>query len=166
MGKSFTMGNPMKLATPWSTYFSEVEALFAKDPQVGVEYVDNPLAVNIYVTDHEKAYALTKILPTEKKFGNVTMKVTVVPTNFNNEYTESLFRKAFKGNPAFKDVVTVSGDFTFNATYVVFAGDVVQFYNDELNDLNGMKTMLYQDVARDVFEDNGLAVFYCTEKLS
>lgn len=166
MGKSFTMGNPMKLATPWSTYFNEIEALFAKDPQIKVGYVDNPLAVNIYVTDHEKAGALTKILPAEKKFGNVTMKVTVVPASFNNEYTESLFRKAFKGNPAFKDVVTVTGDFSFNATYVVFAGDVVQFYNDELDDLNGMKTMLYQDVARDVFDGSELAAFYCTEKLS
>lgn len=166
MGESFTMGKTMKLATPWSTYFSEIKALFAKDPTVRVEYVDDPLAVKIYSDDPEKADALTKILPAEKKFGNETMKVIVIPANEDAESTESLFRKAFKGNPAFKDVVTVTGEFVFNATYVMFAGDVVQFYNDELNDLNGMKTMLYQDVARDVFDGSELAAFYCTEKLS
>lgn len=166
MGESFTIGKTMKLATPWSTYFSEVKALFAKDPTVGVEYVDDPLAIKIYVGDPEKADALTKILPAEKKFGNETMKVIVILANINAESNESLFRKAFKGNPAFKDVVTVTGDFSFNATYVVFAGDVVQFYNDELNDLNGMKTMLYQDIARDVFDSSVLTAFYCTEKLS
>mgnify|MGYP006958177364 CR=1 FL=1 len=44
----------------------------------------------------------------------------------------------------------------------MFENKVVQFYNDQMDDINGNKSTLFQDIAGDVFGyDHG--VFYCTE---
>ena len=50
-------------------------------------------------------------------------------------------------------------------TYVVFKNCVVQFFNDNLNDPHGVLSTLYQDIAREVFGDCGMAggVAYCTD---
>jgi len=47
--------------------------------------------------------------------------------------------------------------------YVVFRNEVVQFFNDEMGDPNGLKSTLYQDIAKDVFADKD-GIFFCTEQ--
>ena len=47
-------------------------------------------------------------------------------------------------------------------SFAVFAKEVVQYYNDDLTDINGLKSTLYEDIARDVFDIDGIN--YCTSK--
>ena len=78
------------------------------------------------------------------------------------EFTkEELFNKAFDGNGAL--AYTASYDNPLgHFTYIIFGKKVVQFFNDQLDDINGNKSMLYQDIAKDVFGDEH-NVFYCTD---
>lgn len=154
----------IKLAAPWFTYYNEMEALFKGDPDVKLEYDEDTYTIKVFVSNQDKADALTELLPAKKDFGGVVLTINVIPDNTKSDNREILFRRAFKGNPIVKDIVAVD-NFGFEAVYVVFSGGIVQFYNDELCDVNGMKTMLLQDVAKDVFGDIGAMLFFCTEKL-
>ena len=73
-----------------------------------------------------------------------------------------LFKAAFEGNPALSYIHTVEGPFAFNATYIVFKNKVVQFFNDSLDDVNGMKSTLYQEIAKEIFGDN-VGIYFCTD---
>ena len=39
-------------------------------------------------------------------------------------------------------------------TYVVFEKEVVQYWNDNLGDINGLRSTLYQDLAKEIFADD------------
>ena len=151
----------MKLSAPWVTFVHELEALFAEDPEVKVTYSDETNVVKLYVSDSDKAAALEKLIPAEKKFGNVTVKVEVIPPNIEEMSSEDLFIKAFRGNSALSFTASYDNPLG-HLTYIVFEKKVVQFFNDQLDDINGNKSMLLQDIASDVFGD-GHAVFYCTD---
>ena len=160
------MPENLKLSTPWVTQYRKLEAMFGEDPDVKLEYVsgdgEDP-AVKLFVDGQDKADAIQRLLPESYDFGNVKMGVTVVPSN-KQESVEALFRTAFEGNPAFSYAVTAEGIFTNPITYVVFKNKVVQFWNDDLGDVNGNETTLYEEIAPVVFSaevDNG--VCYCTD---
>ena len=55
------------LSSPWMIYYREVEALFQMDPGVRVIFDDDNRELKLYVEDGEKAYALSQLLPTEKR---------------------------------------------------------------------------------------------------
>lgn len=154
------MQNKVKLSAPWITFFREIEALFKEDPEVNVVHDEEKNIVKIFVDNDEKADALAKLLPGEKTFGNVTMTIEVIPANDSAESKISLFQKAFDGNPAFSFIKTVEGVFTMS--YVVFRKKVVQFFNDDLGDLNGLCSTLYQDIAKDVFKEQ-MGIYFCTD---
>lgn len=170
------MEKEMKLSPPWITFFHEVEALFDKDPEIKVEYTDNehignPLnpRIKIYVDNEKKYDALSQLIPDMRVFGNVVCYIDIVPANAITSTREQLFRDAFANNPIVEDIVVIDDVYSYNAGYVVFSGDVVQFFNDDLTDLHGMKTMLYQDIAKDVFgnvDNDNNRFFFCTEQLS
>lgn len=150
----------MKLSAPWIKFMRELEVLFAEDDDVKVVYDDDGKEVKLYVADDIKADALNQLLPNKKTFGNVTLKVTVVPANAH-ETTVDLIERAFRGNPALSFVFPIDtpmGHFD----YVVFKKQIVQFFNDDISDINGNCTMLYQDVARDVFGTEA-GLFFCTD---
>lgn len=151
----------IKLSAPWITFVHELEALFADDPEVKVMYSDETNAVKLYVADSDKAMALEKLIPAEKKFGNVTVTISIIPPNVEELTKEELFAKAFRGNSAL--AFTASYDNPLgHLTYIVFEKKVIQFFNDQLDDVNGNKSMLLQEIAHDVFGgDHG--VFYCTD---
>lgn len=150
----------MKMSSPWVEFYREIEALFAQDPEVKVVYEEEKNEVKLYVENARKADALTQLLPAEKTFGNVTLKVTVIPANDTTVSKADLIAEAFDGNPALsyvQHVDAVMGAFD----YAVFQNKVVQFFDDNLADINGNKSTLYENIARDVFND--LGVFFCTE---
>lgn len=152
----------MKLSAPWVKFYREIEALFAQDDEVKVTYDEEANEVKLYVDNARKADALTQLLPSEKAFGNVTVKVTVVPSNKVMTKAD-LIDEAFVGNPALNFVWhadTIMGSYD----YAVFAAKVVQFFNDDLSDINGNETTLYEDIARDVFGESD--VFFCTEPIN
>lgn len=162
-------------SAPWVIYYREVQALFAKDSSIRVFLNEEKYELDIYVDGQDKADALTKLLSTEKIFGNVTLKVNVIPSNGDgrgrvNTYLKSsvnhsdiyvAFRAAFSGNTAldFVEEATVPGG--MKVCYVVFMKEVVQFFSDDLTDYFGMTSTLYQNIAKDVFKED-LGVFYST----
>jgi hypothetical protein len=138
-----------KLSPPWIQYVKEVMALFGEDPEIKIVYNNDECKLDLVVDNHDKAEALTQLIPAEKEFGNVVLKISVIPCN-NLKTAPDLFRKAFNGNPAFHDLVTINGVFTNPVSYVIFEKKVVQFFNDDLSDAHGNMTTLYKDVAKNV----------------
>ena len=152
------------LASPWITFYREIETLFKEDPGVRVIYDQDENAVRLYVEDSVKADALTQLLPTERTFGNVTVSVEVIPANkILASCKTNLFRAAFKDNPALSFIQTINGIFTNEITYVVFVNKVVQYHNDSLADVYGQCSTLYQELAKDIFGESE-GIFFCTDK--
>ena len=151
----------LKLSSPWITYYRKVAALFSEDPEVSVVFDENECELKIYVESTLKADALEILLPKEKTFGNVVMKIAVIPANGDDITSLELFEQAFNGNPALvriQEVQSVLGSFS----YLVFDKKVVQFFNDQLDDVHGNLSTLYQDIAKEVFEGRS-DVFFCTD---
>lgn len=156
------MESTMQVSPPWVTYVSKIRAMFELDPDVSVKYDNAERALELMVDGQDKADALSRLLPTEKEFGSVTLKIAVRPSN--SDSFGSLVRKAFAGNGAVSSI-EASGEgvpFISDKTYVLFAPVVVQFFNDDLRDYNGLCTTIYQDIAREIFEVDG-SVSFCTE---
>ncbi len=157
----------MKLSPPWIKLYREIQAMFHGDKQVKVALCEYD--VMVYVDNPAKASAIEMLLKNSYNFGNVESHVIVIPANSSEhiqsvggfETAQELYECAFEGNPALSyifDAATVFG----NLMYVVFANKVVQFFNDDLGDVNGMCSTLYQEIAKNIFrrEEN---VYYCTD---
>lgn len=162
----------LKLAPPWVTYVNEIKALFEPDPEIGVTYDNDNVELKLYVENEKKAKILDEILlPKTKTFGNVELKIIVVPANPYKQNLDvksmkpyDIFTTVFDKNPVFSFAFAVDQIFSNVITYVVFAHKVVQFFNDNLNDVYGNVSTLYQEIAQDVFgEANLRGVAYCTD---
>ena len=157
----------MQLSSPWAIRVREIEELFKYDPQVHVIYDVDESEVTIYVENNEKAYWLSVLLPEVYVFGNVNLHVKVVPSN-GEEYTpdnlpiDTIYNKAFSGNGAFSFVISIPTCTQQTFTYVVFQKRVVQYFNDNLTDLFGHCSTLYETIAHNVLGDKD-GVFYCTD---
>ncbi len=152
----------LKLVSPWVNFYKEVEALFSEDPAVKLELDDEEMTLKLFVDGALKAEALTELLPTEKTFGDVTLKIEVIPANIIKEDKLALFKAAFEGNPVFSYACGGEGVFKDAFKYVVFKNKVVQYFNDDLRDVNGNRSTLYQELAKDVFGEEG-GVSFCTD---
>lgn len=155
------MSENVKIAPPWITFARKVHKLFECDPEVKVEWNDAEKTLKLYVNSQEKADALTELLPVQKDFGNVSMYISVIPANVESATPWELFQTAFKGNGAVSFVDEIDGA-GFHAGYIVFQPEVVQYYNDNIADIYGIESTLYQDIAKEVFEDHA-GIFFCTD---
>ena len=150
----------LNMSSPWVIYFRQVEALFKEDPDVKVEFDSETYTLTLHVEGWAKAEAIEKLLPQEKEFGNVIVKVKVIPANTDNVDRITLLKKAFEGNPAVDDIIKAEV-FGNTMNYVIFKKEVVQYYNDDISDFFGVCSTLYQDIAKEVLgEDEG--VYFCT----
>lgn len=156
------MQKSVKLSPPWVIFYREIEALFKEDPDIRITYDEIGNVITLRVNNAEKAEALSKLLPVEKIFGNVAVQIRVIPPNGVETTKATLFEQAFDGNPIFSNMTTIEGIFTYPISYVVFRKEVVQFYTDDLSDINGLRSTLYQDIAKDVFGDTD-SIFFCTD---
>lgn len=154
------MEENLTLVSPWVNFYKEIEAMFKRDPEVRVTFDNDNRVIKLLVESGDKAKALSKILPGERTFGSVTVKVEIIPANNPNDWDLlKTFNVAFKDNPAFcetRESITPFGTFR----YVLFDKNVVQYPNDDIGDANQIHTTLYQEIAKDIFEANG--VHFCT----
>lgn len=159
------MDKKVALSAPWVTYAREIGAMFDDDPAIKVEYDEENVEVKLYVEGVKKADAISQLLPVEKAFGGVKLKITIIPANetLSANKQKQLFLDAFEGNPAFETAVAVEGVFSNPITYVVFRKKVVQYYNDDLGDINGICSTLYQDIAKNIFEGQTQGIYFCTD---
>lgn len=152
----------LMLAAPWTVYFRQLQALFAQDKDVRVLFDEDDATLRLLVADQTKAEALSRLLPEVKNFGGYRLRIDVVPGNDMRAPTGSVVRDAFAGNEAVSYVKDISGIASNDFTFVVFKPEIVQFYNDDLGDINGVCTTLRADIARSVFEFLG-GVYFCTD---
>ena len=158
--KTERMKTMLKLSSPWQIYYHKINALFAQDPEVNVVFDDAKYELKLFVDNPIKADAIAKLLPVEQSFGNVTIKVTVIPAN--KDSIGDVFRAAFNKNPALRYVADIDTPMTGKLSCVVFQNRVVQFFADNMLDINGVISTLYQDIAKDVLVPDEL-VSYSTD---
>lgn len=161
----------IKLSAPWDTYYEQVKALFGDDPEIHIVFDEEKKDLKLYVDTFTKANALQNLFPIEKEWGGVTMAITVIPPNKestfkivrNGEMTsKEIIEYAFCGNPHFVECIDVDFPLWSGFIYVMFKNEVIQYYTDDLGDLNGMSSTLAQDIAWKIFEPVD-GVYYCTE---
>ena len=155
------MNEKVNLSAPWEIFYHELQALFGVDNSVHLIRNDDEKEIKLLVDGTEKAEALRELLPAEKVFGNVTLKINVVPSNVAATSMIDLFRKAFDGNPAVRFIGNGSDPISSDYNYIAFEPEVVQFFADDLGNYGGYKTMLYRDVAKDVLGDYP-GIYYST----
>ena len=159
----------VNLSAPWTTCYRQFQAFFRNDPGVKVLYNENGPEIKIFVESDVKAAAITQLLEPTRTFGNVTLKITVVPANnsqYNGDLPEmnsdiALIKAALEGNGAVAQIQDITGIMTNPICYVVFKKEVVQFFNDNLSDLHGLTSTLYQDIAGCIFTSHD-GVCFCT----
>lgn len=151
----------LKLSAPWVTYYRELNELFRRDAEVRVIYDEENNTIKMYVDNPAKAEALAMLLPMEKRFGNVVLTIQIIPANKLVGSALVNFTEAFKGNPIVHDIVTVKCPGLGDLIYVLFENKVVQYFNDNLGDLNGFCSTLYQDIANRVIENRD-GLYFCT----
>lgn len=155
----------LKLSTPWVEFYHMVDAFFKYDPEVSILFDNDEHRLNVYVESAPKAEALQKLLPTEKAFGNVKLTINVIPANgikLGNTEAEAVIVEAFKNNPALSYTRSVRPIYGGEFTFIVFKNEVVQFFDDNIGDINGLKSTLYENLAREVFNPME-GVFYNTD---
>ena len=162
----------LKISPPWVIYLNKLQALFDGDPHIAfnIDYEELTVTLSVAASDDLKAAAIRKLLPEEKKFGNVTLTINVdcpVTPNIAFKNAEELFNRAFAGNPCFAYCVVPTSEYwAVPFTYVVFKNCVVQFFADNLNDPHGIISTLYQEIADEIFSDMnfvGSGIAYCTD---
>lgn len=139
----------MKLVSPWINFYNEICALFERDPEVNVKYDDENNEIKIYVDDPRKAEAIQYIMPFEKVFGNVTVKIAVIPANKPIDSIDEALNIAFKYNYCFNMTQSVDTPFgKFN--YAIFSPTTVQYHNDDIGDIDGKRTATVEEIAKEV----------------
>ena len=155
----------VNLSPPWDIYYREINAFFEEGPEVKVLFDEEERVIKLYVDNGVKATALGELLPLSKDFGGTTLRIEVIPSNYSNYLSSNpalpIIRAAFTGNPIVQEIKTVSGLFSYDLNYVLFKKEVVQYYTDNLGDYNGYCSTLYENIARDIFNEMA-GVFYCT----
>ena len=158
------MKNELNLQSPWITHVNKIMSLFKEDPDIHFNYNEDTFTLTMYVDNNAKAEALHKIIDPVKKFGNITLKINIVPANTNNNDITGILNCAFSGNPHFSRIEKVeSGLGIIGGTYCVFKKEVIQFYNDDLTDLYRNYNGLAEDIARDVLNINNASINFCTD---
>lgn len=155
----------LKLSAPWEIYYKELNELFKKDKEIYIVYDRDNQEINLYVENEAKADAMYCTLPSVKQFGSTELKINIIPANKTN-YRRSkgrTYEDLFYNNPIVDEIVTLDGIMTNPITYVIFKKEVVQYYNDNLGDANGLCSTLYQDIAKRIFEEEE-GVYFCTNK--
>lgn len=143
----------LKLSPPWSIFYDEIRVMFEQDPEVTVVMDEDHYTVYVYVNNPRKSAAIAKILEQEKKFGRITLKVQVPPPDaITEEFKDGveLYEAAFENNPRLSYIKPKSSIFD-TSFYVVFKNEVIQYFNDDISDVNGNCSTLAEDIARDIF---------------
>ena len=161
----------LKLAieAPWETFCKQLKALFERDTDIIVsdiyehEYgMDTDYGVAIQVTRHDKFLALDRLLPRVKTFGNVTLGIDLYDEENGEVDTAALLKTLFDGNTIVDSIKTRTDPAGVDWNYVLFKPEVIQFFDDDLGDFNGNWNGLAEDIAREVFAENGRGVYFCT----
>lgn len=151
----------ISLSSPWVVYYRKVEALFSKDEEVNVIFDEDHQELKLYVDSVFKANALSSLFPENMEFGTYLLHIIVIPPNGHECNKDFVIEDAFIGNDALAYIRTIQVG-TNPMTFVVFAKEVVQYFTDDLGDIHGIHSTLYQDIAKELFGDLD-GIYFCTD---
>ena len=143
----------LKLSPPWSIFYDEISAMFECDKEVKVVMDEQNYAIHVFVNNPKKSAAIAKILEQERRFGRVTLKVIVPPPDgTEEEFADDIdvYKAAFENNPRLSYIIPKRCIFD-TSFFVVFKNEVVQYFNDDISDVNGFCSTLAENIARDIF---------------
>ena len=160
MGILINAKKKVNVSAPWWTYYRKLEALFEKDQEIHITFQEDEKRIIFRVDNLDKAEGLAELLPGTVTFGNVTVTIYILSDGETDTRAE-LIKKALKGNPVLSYDQAVEGVMTNPLHYFVMRNEVAQLWNDNLHDINGRESYLYEDLAREIIgEDDG--VMFCT----
>ena len=169
----------LNMLSPWNEYYNKLTAFFKEDEEVTIVFDESKIKVFVR-NNHAKAEALKYLLPSELVFASMTIPMEIIPANdeayksrsqcldicINKDnalsHIPDIIDCALGGNYAKAYIKTVEGIFSNPITYVVFKKVVVQYFTDNLRDINGKCSTLYQTLAKEIFGTYD-GVFYCTD---
>lgn len=169
MGEAKAMNNinnetqAASLPDPVWIYFAKLLVMFGKDPDVELEFErvdDFTSKAFIYVNDSNrpgKSDAFTKMLPSRVDFRLQRLYIEVISTNDSRADHEVLI-DMFYGNPIIDSFVTDHS----GRHYIVFKKDILQYYANDLSDVNSLQSALAEDLARELITDDITNVYFCT----
>ncbi len=157
-----------RIYNPWYTLWRKIYFTLSQDEEVYVSGLnkENDNKYNIVITAKKMhtAYALSKIIKQVFTFGNVKVDIIVRNNNidvsqdtkedeqFTDEELCLLICEAFRNNKLFKGVVLVpkkEESLFAGKVVILFAKEVVQFYNYDVTDIFGN----FNELAAHVFAD-------------
>ena len=162
------------LTAPWVTYCNMLKQMFEKDPKIKVsgviesvdpEGLEITYVITITAYSHKKYNALKRFLPEYQNFGNVTVRIDILDAENGDKATDlELMEDLFCGNPIIEEIATAQDPTGTELSFAVFKPEVVQFFNDDIRDYNGLWSGLMQDIADMVFV-NADDINFCTGKI-
>ena len=165
----------LKLSPPWETIHNKLIAFFDGDNTIIVDKNitdDYTLGISCYSKD--KYDALSRLLRKEYNFGNVTLKINLYLLADKDSRSSNKNDKVYY---AIEDLETIlTGNEIFNRveniklmggtiSYCIFNKQVIQFYNDDLTDINGLESTLAEHIAMEIFKTEDTDVYYCTNNM-
>ena len=156
------------LSAPWQTIQHEIFHLLEPDKEVTVSEVsecDNGVySVDISSKNGKKIAALEKVIKNSFNLGNVQLVINFIHEREDDDVTVQDYIDAFEGNSNFVTVEETSKGLFQNLVYVIFAKEILQFFNDQLDDVYGNKNIIVADAANDVCNKNSksLEINFCT----
>jgi len=156
------MSNITRISPPWEMLYSEMEEMFGRDPEIHLErlYSEDEKKIALRVDNQEKAEALETLLPSFIKYGNIEVKIVVIPANLQTSNEVEMYTKAFEGNPALERIETAH-PMGNEIIFLLFKNKVVRFFADNIGDYQGKKSMLYEDIAKEIFNFRP-GIYFCT----
>ena len=157
----------VELSAPWETIQHEVNHLLGPDPEVHVtEVVEGEggnYSFDVCSKNGKKIAALEKVIKNVFKLGNITLTVNFVHERDEEDVTAQDFIDAFEGNSNFVTVEETSKGLFQDLVYVIFAKEVLQFFNDQLDDIYGNRNIIVADAANDVCNKSKEGqMYFCT----
>ena len=145
--------NGVQLSPPWYILRNKIFYLLDPDEELMVsELIEDKKGsyiIKITSENGEKLEALKKVLKESFEFGNVTVKVEFEHVR-DDEITIEDYETAFAGNANFVEAVETGKGLFQGLRYIVFAKEILQFFDDDLSDLYANFNGIVADVAKEV----------------
>ena len=163
------MDTNVKLEAAWWQIYKELKIFIGDDPEVEISDMDESAEpayrFTISSQNEAKITALSRVLINHYDMGNITLDIDFEHIRNDEDATREITKydieAAFQGNPHYVSTqVTTKGMFA-DLCYVIFAKEIIQFFNDDLSDLYGNENIIVADLARERC-NLGQNMYFCT----
>lgn len=153
----------LDLSAPWYVFHTQVFKLFEQDAEVIVdeelEETETGFIFGIYSKNIKKIQAIKKLIGSKVVFGDVAVDIDYGENE--NEDVAEVWKDAFSGNPLFCGIVSADIPFDGSCDYAIFKRDIIDFYDDNISDVNGNSHYIVADLVKEVVSNKD--IFICTE---